>query len=434
MESAATHSRAFNAQRQIIPKQRILCSNVTQVAQAIKLIVREGRPFAIRSTGHCFAGYSQHQDLVVDLSLMSDISLTADDTMVVCGPGTKANFLYSALAKKGRTLPGGTYVSVGTAGIATGGGLGYLARKQGLLCDWLRKIEMVTASGDIVQASKTENSDLFWALRGGGAGSFGVVTKLEFETIDLPRVTSINMQIVVSPGEAEQILYDWQDWNEQANRGLTTHLWVTRYDRNRILFHLKGISQMDRTDTVLVVQNLLGLKHQVRADHVVQEPISGCYMRLIGDHHHVTPLDAKLSSEFIAHTLPRSAVGSFVSTLMSYPSNSVQVTFEALGGAVADVADDATPYPHRSARFLAYFLSKMRNEEDRTVRLEAQNKLRGILKRYASGGIYMNYPERNIDNWQRRYWGGNLERLVEVKNKWDTKNVFNHRQSVPHSI
>ena len=113
---------------------------------------------------------------------MNEVDYQAATGLVSVGSGTRLIDLYAGLAPHGVAVPGGSCPSVGIAGLALGGGLGVLGRKFGLTCDNLESAEVVLASGETVNCDATHHSDLFWALRGGGGGSFGVVTQFSFST------------------------------------------------------------------------------------------------------------------------------------------------------------------------------------------------------------------------------------------------------------
>jgi FAD/FMN-containing dehydrogenase len=145
---------------------------------------------AVRSGGHSFAGYSTTRGLVADLSRTSRITVGADDTATV-EAGAKLGSVYDTLWSSGRAVPFGSCLTVAVAGLTLGGGHGFSSRALGLATDNLTAVEIVTADGRTLRCNERDHEDLFWALRGGGAGSFGFVTKLGFRTHPVASVTTV---------------------------------------------------------------------------------------------------------------------------------------------------------------------------------------------------------------------------------------------------
>jgi FAD/FMN-containing dehydrogenase len=133
-----------------------------------------------RGGGHCFAGRSAGDGLVIDVSPMRSVEVV--DGSASIGSGARLGELHEALGRADVTIPGGSCPSVGIAGLTLGGVLGILGRMFGLTSDSLESAEIVLADGRVVECDARHDADLFWALRGGGAGSFGVVTRLQFPT------------------------------------------------------------------------------------------------------------------------------------------------------------------------------------------------------------------------------------------------------------
>ena len=429
---ALHYSDAFRQEKLLVPKTRLVCHSTTVVAEQFRKIRDAGKRFAIRSTGHCFAGYSQHPDLVIDTSQLRDVE-RLDNGRVRVGAGTWMLPLYRELAKSNLVLPGGTYFSVGTAGITMGGGIGYLSRQLGLLCDHVESFEMVTADGRIVTASDQKNSDLFWALKGGGGGSFGIVTSLVFKPVKLPQSTSINWLGVYNHRDAAKLIEAWQRWTEAAGEAITTHLSFQRYTETDILVIIKGWSLATQAATRDYLAQLVGRNRSIREDQVQSGSPRVILDHIFEWHNYLTPTKVHLGSEFAARYFKPEEMQHSIDVVMQQPIASTTIYLEALGGRVATNANPAV-YPHRDAKFLIYYIAYIPAEEKRAERLRNLNAIRKAFSVVKTGGIYVNYPDPDLDNWQRRYWGTNLERLVEVKRKWDPDNVFNHAQSVPLSL
>ncbi len=430
---ARDYSDAFREEKLLVPKKRLVCHSKEVVSEQLRNIVDAGQDFSIRSTGHCFAGYSQHPELVIDTSHLDNVGRIDANGHIRVGAGAWILPIYRALAETDHVLPGGTYFSVGAAGNTMGGGIGYLSRQLGLLCDHVVSFEVVTADGKIVEASANENTDLFWALKGGGGGSFGIVTSLVFKPVKLPQSTSINWLGVYNYRDAAKLIEAWQRWTEAAGEAITTHLSFQRYTEDGILIIIKGWSLATNGATRDYLAQLIGRGKFVRDNQVPSGRPRVALDNLFEWHNFLTPTKVHLGSDFAGRHYSLGEMQDAIDVVMSQPIASTTVYFEALGGRTATDTGDVV-YPHRSAKFLIYYISSIPKE---TMRDERKSNLETIRKGFSvatTGGIYVNYPDQDLDNWQRRYWGDNLERLVEVKRKWDPNNVFNHPQSVPLAI
>ena len=173
---------------------------------------------APRSGGHSYMGASTaNGTMVLDLrQLPGGINYDAATGQVTVTPATSLYALHQALAAAGRGIPTGTCPSVGAAGHALGGGLGAQSRHAGLLCDQLTSASVVLPGGQSVTASAANNPDLFWALRGGGGGNFGVTTSLTFATFPTEDVDVVNLNF--PPQSFAQVLVGWQNWLRTADR------------------------------------------------------------------------------------------------------------------------------------------------------------------------------------------------------------------------
>jgi len=193
------------------------------VALAIKYSRDNSLKLSIRSGGHNGAGFSTNKGgVVVDLSLMKDVQVIDQAKHIVrIQGGAIWGDIATELHKSGLGLSSGDTVSVGVGGLTLGAGVGWMVRKYGLAIDSLVAAEVVTADGNVMRASDSENPDLFWALRGGG-GNFGVVTAFEFTAHPMGKVFS--GKIVYGLDALPQLITGWRDYMRTAPEELTTML------------------------------------------------------------------------------------------------------------------------------------------------------------------------------------------------------------------
>jgi FAD/FMN-containing dehydrogenase len=156
------------------------CAGVADVIAAVKFAKDNGLLVAVRGGGHSYPGYSVCDGgLVIDLSLMKGIRVDPEACTVRAQAGVLLGELDRETQAFGLAVPSGIVTHTGLSGLALGGGINWLMRKYGLTIDQLLSVDLVTAEGELVKASASENADLFWGLRGGG-GNFGIVTDFEF--------------------------------------------------------------------------------------------------------------------------------------------------------------------------------------------------------------------------------------------------------------
>lgn len=171
----------FNAMIDVRPGVIARCAGAADVQAAVAFGRETGLPTAIRSGGHSVAGASTVEDgLVIDVRDMKGVEVDPATRIARCGAGVTWGEFDAATQEHGLATTGGRVSTTGVAGLTLGGGSGWLERLHGLTCDNLRAVELVTADGERLRASATENPDVFWALHGGG-GNFGVATAFEFQ-------------------------------------------------------------------------------------------------------------------------------------------------------------------------------------------------------------------------------------------------------------
>jgi FAD/FMN-containing dehydrogenase len=169
------------------------CATSADVAAALAFARDAALEVSVRGGGHNYAGFALCQDgLMIDLTPMKSVTVDAKARRAVCGGGTTWGELDAATQEDALAVPGGFISHTGVGGLTLGGGFGWLSRLAGLSSDNLVGAEVVTADGRVLHASESENSDLFWALRGGG-GNFGVVTSFEFALHDVGPMLNLGL-------------------------------------------------------------------------------------------------------------------------------------------------------------------------------------------------------------------------------------------------
>lgn len=208
----STRKSAIANFRGIKPRAVVLCETAEDVSETILFARRCGLRTVPRGGGHCFAGRSSTEGIVVDVSPMRSISVSGG--VATIGAGARLGGVYDALDEHGLTIPAGCGPTVGIAGLALGGGLGVLGRRHGLTSDSLLGARVVLADGRIIECDAHRHEDLFWALRGSGGGNFGVVTSLVFGTVPAPAATAFHL--TWPHARAAAVVEAWQHWAPEA--------------------------------------------------------------------------------------------------------------------------------------------------------------------------------------------------------------------------
>jgi alkanesulfonate monooxygenase SsuD/methylene tetrahydromethanopterin reductase-like flavin-dependent oxidoreductase (luciferase family) len=379
-------------------------------------------PLSVRSGGHGVSGRSTNDGgIVISLAQMNTIEvLDAPTRRVRIEPGARWMDVAAALAPYGWALSSGDYGGVGVGGLATAGGIGFLARAHGLTIDHLRAVEMVLADGSVVRASEDENTDLFWAVRGAGA-NFGIVTSFEFEVDEVDNVGWA--QLVLDASHTADFLAQWGAAVEAAPRDLTSFLIMGRPRQGQPLI-AQVMSMVDSDDPDTIINRLQPIANI--APLYDQSIVITSYANVManaqgGDHNGQGEPTAR--SGLINHITP-----AFASAAERMIRSGVVYFFQirSVGGAVSDVDRDATAYGNRSANFSVTAFGANRERMD-----AMWDGLSGHFD-----GLYLSFetdlrPERLTEAFPPR----TIERLRDLKSRYDPDNVFRDNFNItPHSL
>jgi FAD/FMN-containing dehydrogenase len=406
------------AYRDARPRLVALCRSVSDVVSVIKYAGTTGDHIAPRGGGHCFAGRSSTDGIVLDLSGLDDISLAADGVATI-GAGARLAQVYAALHAHDRTVPGGCGPTVGIAGLTLGGGIGLLGRKYGLTCDRLVGAQVVLADGSVVDCDHDHEPDLFWALRGAGGGQFGVVTSLRFDTVPEPMTTRIEARW--SGIALEDLVSAWQAWAPDAPDELTVNLSLASEPGIPVRATLFGASTLDEATTRELMRQFIDHAGVAAAIDLRADLPYSQLKSTFGD-----PLDeperlTRFRSEFFSDSM---ADGTIASVLAKFSTTTGrrELAFTTMGGAYNRIVDNATAFAHRSTRFL---LEHIADADDPWV-----DDSWGIAHADGSGRVYPNFPDSALDDWASAYHADNYPRLAAVKRAYDPHRFFDFPQAI----
>ncbi len=420
---------SYNLRTELKPALRVLTKTPRGVAQTLDWLRTTNTPFALRSGGHCFEGFSQSTSVVVDTRLMNDITLDPHTGTLSVGAGTTLGQIYKFVAPRGFAFPGGSCPTVGITGHTMGGGFGLIARGRGLACDALAGIDLIDADARPIHADASANPDLFWACRGGGGGTFGAATGLQFRLEPVGLIVVYAVTWTLSIGQAAALFKTWQDWAPNAPDTITGIFKLSKRSDGRMTLHAAGQS----------TGSLAQLRRELRALTDAAEPGSGptfttmpflsAVNHFAGGWGYETQI-SKAKSDYITRKLDDAGIDALIGGIAALPANEVVAICDAYGGATARVAGDATAFAYRAGtQFCIQYYTSWASAAVGTRRLADIRALYAAMRPY-SGGAYVNYCDLDLADWQQAYWRQNLPRLRAIKAKADPANVFHHAQSV----
>ena len=400
------------------PPAVVRVRNPADVSAVVKWANRYDIALTSRSGGHAYNGAStSSQAVVVDLGALDGISL--QDGIATIGPGARNIDAYAALARRGATIASGSCPTVGIGGITLGGGMGLAGRALGLSLDRVRGFTAVTADGRRRTVDAQDNEDLFWALRGGG-GSFAIVTSIKTRVRRVSRAAWFS--ISYPAGSRTAALDAWDDLAPSAPQELTAILTLTPTGASAFGQYLGSESALRRLVGPLtqVAGASLGIGTSGWLD--LQKRWAGCADGGLAACRRYEPSMFDASSVYVAKKLSAAARRAFVSAA----DGGATLICDAYGGAIGEVAPSATAFVHRKVRFSVQILSYA---PFATARSRVRNARR-LIAPFGNGQAYQNYPDLDIANARRAYYGSNYERLVQIKTELDPDNRFQVAQGI----
>jgi FAD/FMN-containing dehydrogenase len=425
---------SFSKRTQITPRVRVVAASAAAVSSTILWAANNGLGFAIRSGGHSYEGFSQSPDLVIDVRGMTGIKLSGDRKSVSIGSGSSLGSVYDALASSHLAIPAGSCFPVGVAGHSLGGGFGLLGRPFGLACDGVLSMEVVDASGKILTVSEQENPDLFWALRGGGNGSFGVVTNFNFRTSAVNMVAKFAMTWTRPITQAVKIVQAWQQWLENLPSSITGTLHLTKEQGGLIKVHLAGLSVQSESKLTVELKRLQAVAGAASEFSTRTMTFHQAAVVFNGGEPNPDSVLMKAKSDYVTESMTEQGILTLLNGLLKAPGE-IAVLCDTYGGAINKVAADATAFVHRgNTKYSMQYYMQWDSPAASDANMAMMRTLYASMRPFVSGGSYVNYCDLDLgDGYAKAYWGDNLPRLMKIKAEVDPKNIFRHAQSVPLS-
>ena len=434
--------RLWNGMFDKRPAAIVQCAGVADVIAAVRFARDRNLLVAIRGGAHNVAGLASYDGgFVIDLSQMRAVHVDPTTKTVRVEAGAQLGDIDRETQAFGLVVPTGVVSETGIAGLTLNGGVGWLRRKWGMTCDNLISVELVTAEGQWLKVSNTENPELFWALRGGG-GNFGVVTSFEFELHPLgPEV----MFCFVMYPDSKEILQKYRKFaqSEPDEVGTLSFTGTVPADENfpaawwhQPFFVVAACYAGSADDGESVLQPLreLGTPIVDFSDRMpyteVQKFLDADYPK--GRNYYWKSVYLK---EFTDDT-----IDTLIALNRQAPSHHSTIDIWSMGGAMNRVGSDESPLSPRKAPFMIGIEANWDDANDSDMH-SAQASQRNIawvhdcvnrLAPFAAPGIYLNFPGflEDADQLVKTAYGRNFQRLVKVKQQYDPDNFFRLNQNI----
>jgi FAD/FMN-containing dehydrogenase len=427
--------QVWNAMIDRRPAMIARCAGVADVIQAVNLARERHLLVSVRGGGHNVAGNAVNEGgLVIDLSPMKSVRVDPRRRTARVEPGCLFGELDRGTQAFGLAVPGGIVSTTGVAGLTLGGGMGWLSRKYGLTIDNLISAEVVTAAGELVTASDTENADLFWGIRGGG-GNFGVVTSFEFRLHEVG--PGIYSGLIVQPlDDAERCLLFYREFVAQAPDELT--VWVVLRKAPPLPFlpaHVVG--EMVLVFAFAYLGEAAEGKRLIRPLRRFGRP----HGEAVGMHPFVawqSLFDAFGSagarnywkSHYLSGMSDR-AIATILAYAAELPSPQSEVFIAHLQGATSHIPMNATAYAHRGAPFAINIHGRWGVARDDAPVMMWTRQFFRAMQHDSTGGVYVNFmTEEGEDRVRAAYHPEIWERLARLKRQYDPINLFRLNQNI----
>ena len=407
------------------------CAGVADVIAAVKFARTHEVLLSIRGGGHNAPGNAVCEGgLMVDLAGMRSIRVDPIRRTARAEAGATWGDFDRETQAFGLATTGGSVSDTGIAGLTLGCGLGWLAGKYGLSCDNLRSVDLVTAEGELLIASATENADLLWALRGGG-GNFGVVTSFEYQ---LHPVGPVLAGLVLYPfSKAKEALALYRDFATSIPDEVNTIGGLLTSPEGEPVAAIAACydGRLDEGEKILRPIKSFG---PPAADHI--SPMTYCQVQTLLDAATVRGRRYYMKSNMMQR-ISDGAIETLVERFTTIPSPHSFVFFQQLGNAANRVDATATAFSHRGALCEWGCLSSWLDPAADEANIRWTRALAETMRPFTTGSDYVNQIGLESEEGAERIkaaFGANYDRLVAVKNKYDPTNLFRHNQNIRPTV
>ncbi|KAL1808012.1 hypothetical protein DCAR_0727411 [Daucus carota subsp. sativus] len=462
------------------PKPLVIVTPVdeSQIQTVIYCSRKTNIQMRIRGTGHDFEGVSyvsQVPFVLVDMFNLRSIDVDPEARTAWIGAGATLGEVYYAIAQKSKTLgfPAGVWSTVGATGLIGGGGYGILRRKYGLAADNVLDARMIDVNGRILNRNSM-GEDLFWAIRGGGASSFGVILSWKINLVSVPKIMTLFEVVTTLEQNGTDIVHRWQTVAPHLPKEVEIRIVVepirTDSPADGIGTVLSESSQIRGSKTIRfrIVGSFLGRIDQLLPiiDQAFPElglKRENCnelsYIQAVLTFSLISPespletllersslkIPFKAKSDFVKQPISKRGLNGMWDRLLQTEPQTTNVILTSYGGRMDEISESSIPFPHRAGTLYMMYI-RVLMDGDTTKALEWIRGLYSYLAPFtAPRTAYVNYNDFDLgvnnlhdptsfeqaSAWGKKYFKNNFDRLVAVKSKVDPTNFFRHEQSIP---
>jgi FAD/FMN-containing dehydrogenase len=407
------------------PAAIVFCESAGDVQKTVRWARHHRIHLVPRAGRHSYGGYSTTRGVVADVSRLGFVQPHGHTAKI--GAGAILIDIYSKLWHHGhRTIPGGSCPTVGIAGLAQGGGVGYTARKFGLTCDSIKELSIVTADGKKLVCSPGEHADLFWAVRGGGGGNFGIVTSFLFKTHAVGNVSTFFISWPWS--SAAHAVAAWQHFAPHAPGAFFSDLILSSGPQVSAQGQFLG-SPAKLRRLLRPLRRVPGASLSVQRRTFMEAALHWANCSSLAQCSVLPRETFKAKSDYLLRPMSHRGIKTMLRGVEKGQAGSLAIILDSYGGAINKVPKSATAFVHRDALYsIQYYEGFTQSRAPAALRFIRD--FYASMRPFVSGFAYQNYIDPDLRNWPHAYYGSNYPRLRHVKRKYDPHNVFHFTQSI----
>ena len=416
----------------------VACQTEGDVSQSVKFAAEHGVLLSIFGAGHNIAGNAVCDGgLMISFRNMRAVDVDPSSGTVRVELGATLGDLDAATQAHALAVPSGINSTTGIAGLTLGGGFGWLTRKYGMTIDNLRSVRVVLADGSLVVASESENSDLFWGLRGGG-GNFGVVTSFEFQAHPVgPEVLS---GLIVHPfSDGPEVLRAYRDLMKDAPNELSVWTVLRKappmpflpeevHGTEVVVFAVMYTGDISDGEVALAPLRAIG---NPLADVIGPQTFVGWQQAFDPL---LTPGERNYWKTHNFEEMSDEMIDTALGYLETLPDPQSDIFFAHLGGAQSRVSHDATAHQGRSAEYVLNVHGRWSDASQDESCIAWCRDLWNAMGQYATDEAYINFMTEEESARVESAYGSSYQRLVELKNRYDPSNLFRLNQNIRPTV
>ena len=415
-----------------VPIAYILINSIKIMRKALECCRKFNYPISIRAGGHSYEKYSfgEKNAIVLDLKGLNKMSIDKASNTATVQAGLLLGKVYYNLWNGGKYgIPGGSCPLIGISGHTLGGGYGLTSRKWGLLIDRVLEFEIMDVNGNMLRANTNYNSDLFWALKGAGQGSFGIVTKFKYELFK----ASDLITVITIKSNFKEAFDNFQKWSVTDPSNSVTAILYANYE---LIASINFVIQGEEKDKIisnikLYFKNFSELiEKQMSFIEMILYFSNNKFIQKIEDlnkvnSHMIDQTYFHAKSHFVKRLLTSEEINILLLSLSKFKTG--YVLFDVFGGKIAQIKQKDTAFVHRNG--IIYSVQSC--HDSKIADLSNLNDFDKNTSFMHSNESYQNYIDESLDNALQKYYGNNLGRLRIIKRKYDPENYFCFPLSIP---